>query len=162
MGMPSNGAAFLVIPRRRKMSPSAHRERVQPPRNNPARAKVMSALTRALLWSPVQVTVLALAAIVIGAIVGRRRPSAGALVAAAALVAMVGLTAAALSPWPAWDISWEWLPRHHPIATSDGKPEQPAIAATAKLPAQAFDDPRDFEQPLKGRSTTGHEPAGLL
>ncbi|HEV8066567.1 MAG TPA: M56 family metallopeptidase [Planctomycetaceae bacterium] len=122
----------------------------------------MSALTRALLWSPVQVTVLALAAIAIGAIVGRRRPSAGALVAAATLVAMVGLTAAALSPWPAWDISWEWLPKHHPIAAGDGKPEQPAIAATANLSAQTFDDPRDFEQPLKGRSTTGHEPAGLL
>jgi len=119
----------------------------------------MSALTRALFWSPVQVTVLALAAIAIGAIVGRRRPAAGALVAAAALVAMVGLTAAALSPWPAWDISFDWLPRNHPIATSDAKPERPATAATANLPAQAFDDARDFEQPIKGRSISRHNPA---
>jgi hypothetical protein len=57
----------------------------------------MNSLAQVLLWCPVQVTVLALAALGIGTIAGRRRPAAGALVAVAALLAVVGLTATALA-----------------------------------------------------------------
>ena len=45
----------------------------------------MSALTQVLLWCPVQVSVLAFAALCVGSLFGRRRPAAGATVAVAAM-----------------------------------------------------------------------------
>jgi beta-lactamase regulating signal transducer with metallopeptidase domain len=53
-------------------------------------------------WCPLQITVLTLLALGLDAIIGRRRPAAGALVVASALIAVVGLTAAVFSPWPSW------------------------------------------------------------
>ena len=53
-------------------------------------------------WCPLQITVLTLLALGVDAVVGRRRPAAGALVVASALIAVVGLTAVAFSPWPSW------------------------------------------------------------
>jgi beta-lactamase regulating signal transducer with metallopeptidase domain len=53
-------------------------------------------------WCPLQITVLTLLALGIDAVIGLRRPAAGALVVASALIAVVGLTAAAFSPWPSW------------------------------------------------------------
>ena len=94
----------------------------------------MNSLAQFLLWCPVQVTVLALAALVIGAIVGRRRPAAGASVAAAALLAVVGLTATALSPWPAWTISWDRLPWTHVNVASEARTEEPASHTATSNP----------------------------
>jgi beta-lactamase regulating signal transducer with metallopeptidase domain len=121
----------------------------------------MSALTQALLWSPVQVTVLALAAMAIGAIVGRRRPAAGALVAAAALVAMVGLTAAALSPWPAWDISWGWLPGGHPIAVGGVQADRLAPTTDFNLSARPLAE-MDFSQAIDGPVIVDESGQGFL
>lgn len=79
----------------------------------------MTVSAHLLLWCPVQVTVLAVAALALDAVIGRRRPAAGALVAAAALVAVVGLSAAALSPWPSWPVTWDRLPWRSLSAASD-------------------------------------------
>jgi beta-lactamase regulating signal transducer with metallopeptidase domain len=78
----------------------------------------MSAFAQDFLWSPVQVTVLAAAALGIDAMIGRRRPAARALVAISALVAVVGLSATALCPFPAWGINWDSV-FGHPRQTSD-------------------------------------------
>jgi beta-lactamase regulating signal transducer with metallopeptidase domain len=72
----------------------------------------MNSLVQVLLWCPIQVTVLAAAALGLDAMIGRRRPAARALVATAALVAVVGLSATALCPMPAWGINWESLFGH--------------------------------------------------
>ena len=50
----------------------------------------MSAIAQPLLWCCLQVTVLALAALVFNGLFARRRPAAGAVVAARALFAVVG------------------------------------------------------------------------
>ncbi|HUE17152.1 MAG TPA: M56 family metallopeptidase [Planctomycetaceae bacterium] len=88
----------------------------------------------ALLWCPVQVTVLALAALGIEAIIGRRRPAAGALVAASALVAVVGLTATALSPWPDWGMTWNRLPWRHATASTVSFADGSVLDAATKFP----------------------------
>ncbi len=74
----------------------------------------MSSVTQILLWCPVQVSVLACAALGVGSLLGRRRPAAGASVAVAALLAVAGLTVTAFSPWPAWHLGWEKLAWSHP------------------------------------------------
>jgi beta-lactamase regulating signal transducer with metallopeptidase domain len=103
----------------------------------------------ALLWCCVQVTVLALAAIGIEAIIGRRRPAAGALVAALGLIAVVGLTTAALSPWPSWPMAWASLPRSRATGPSDVAGG--AISdASVRLPMfPASDDDADDGRPSR-------------
>ena len=106
----------------------------------------MNVSGQALLWCPVQVTVLALAALGIEAIIGRRRPAAGALVAALALIAVVGLTATAFSPWPSWPMTWDRLPWRH--AT------EPSNVAGRRLGAGRRDRGcRRFESPTTARAT---------
>jgi beta-lactamase regulating signal transducer with metallopeptidase domain len=114
----------------------------------------MNSLAQVLLWCPVQVTVLALAALFIGTIAGRRRPAAGALVAAASLLAVVGLTATALAPWPAWAISWDRLPWTHATAASEAKAEGPASPGAIKLPSRELDNEQGYERPIVRHSTT--------
>jgi beta-lactamase regulating signal transducer with metallopeptidase domain len=116
----------------------------------------MNALSQALLWSPVQVTALAVVAITIGALAGRRRPAAGALVAAVALVSIVGLTAVAFAPWPRWEISWDRLPWSPASTAADTNAAGQAAEAAIELPRGAFDG---LDQPIKGRSTAPHRPA---
>ena len=67
----------------------------------------MNSLAQVLLWCPVQVTVLATAALAMDAMIGRRRPAARAVVAISALVAVVVLSATTLCPLPAWGINWD-------------------------------------------------------
>ncbi|HEV8066568.1 MAG TPA: M56 family metallopeptidase [Planctomycetaceae bacterium] len=67
----------------------------------------MNVVLQALSWCSVQVTVLATVALGMDAMVGRRRPAARAIVAISALVAVVGLSATALCPLPAWGINWD-------------------------------------------------------
>jgi beta-lactamase regulating signal transducer with metallopeptidase domain len=119
----------------------------------------MNSLTQILLWCPVQVTVLALAALAVGSIAGRRRPAAGALVAAAALLAVVGLTATALSPWPTWTISWDRLPWTRTTVVSETKDEGPATSAAIKPTPREIDNERADERPVVRPSTTGQAPA---
>ncbi|HEV3303936.1 MAG TPA: M56 family metallopeptidase, partial [Planctomycetaceae bacterium] len=114
----------------------------------------MNSLTQILFWCPVQVTVLALAALAIGAIAGRRRPAAGALVAAAALLAVVGLTATALAPWPAWTISWDRLPWTHAIAANEAKTEGLTSPAATNFPTRELDNEQGYERPIVSQSTT--------
>ena len=85
----------------------------------------MSSVMQILLWSPVQVSILACAVLGVGSLLGRRRPAAGASVAAAALLAVAGLTATAFSPWPAWHLGWENLPWSH-LANSHDQQAKPA------------------------------------
>ena len=62
----------------------------------------MNVASDLIWWCPLQITVLTLLALGLDAVIGRRRPAAGALVVASALIAVVGLTAAVFSPWPNW------------------------------------------------------------
>src|SRR5690242_8771770 len=94
----------------------------------------MNTIIHALLWCAVQVTVLAIAALAIGTVVVRRRPAAGALVAAAALLAVSGLTATARSPVPAWPISWDRLAWRQATRIADTTADHATPPATMKLP----------------------------
>jgi beta-lactamase regulating signal transducer with metallopeptidase domain len=114
----------------------------------------MNSFAQVLLWCPVQITVLALAALAIGTIAGRRRPAAGALVAAAALLAVVGLTATALSPWPTWAVSWDRLPWTHATAASELKTAGPAPRAAINLSTPELDNKKVYERPMGGQSTS--------
>jgi beta-lactamase regulating signal transducer with metallopeptidase domain len=123
----------------------------------------MNSWTQILLWCPVQVTALALAAIVIGAIVGNRRPAAGALVASAALLAIVGLTATALAPWPAWAISWDRLPWTHSTVASETITEDPAPHPAINLSTRELDNEQGYERPIVSQSTADQaQPASFL
>ena len=115
----------------------------------------MNSLSQILLWCPVQVTVLAFAALGIGAIAGRRRPAAGALVATAALIAVVGLTATALAPWPAWAISWDRLPWTHATEARQAKTDDTVVHAATNLPAREIDNEKGYERSIVSQSTTG-------
>jgi beta-lactamase regulating signal transducer with metallopeptidase domain/uncharacterized protein (UPF0248 family) len=119
----------------------------------------MNSLTQILFWCPVQVTVLVLAALAIGSIAGRRRPAAGALVAAAALLAVVGVTATAFSPWPAWVIAWDGYLGLHAIAESEIKADGPAPHAALNVASSQLDKDQDFERPVAGRATPLQAPA---
>jgi hypothetical protein len=98
----------------------------------------MTLSAEALWWCPVQITLLAVGALGIDAIIGRRRPAAGALVAAATLAAVVGLTASALAPWPAWAVRWDPLSWRHaapPEKPAAGAPALDALRATSQIAA---------------------------
>ena len=88
-----------------------------------------------LLWCPVQVTALAVAALMLDAVVGRRRPAARALIAVSTLVAVVGLSATALFPWPAWEIDWHALVTHRTAAVAEQAADSPAPGAVSELQA---------------------------
>jgi beta-lactamase regulating signal transducer with metallopeptidase domain len=79
----------------------------------------MSLTIQLLLWCCLQVTLLAVAALVFNSLFARRRPAAGAVIAASALFAVVGLTAMALSPWPSWHLSWDHVFLRHAAKTED-------------------------------------------
>jgi beta-lactamase regulating signal transducer with metallopeptidase domain len=124
----------------------------------------MSSVTQILLWCPVQVSVLACAALGVGSLLGRRRPAAGASVAVAALLAVAGLTATAFCPWPAWHLGWEKLPWSH-AADAHSQPAEPAGRDTPIRFAQsrldddlvdakaiASDSPREAAAPITSSS----------
>jgi beta-lactamase regulating signal transducer with metallopeptidase domain len=118
----------------------------------------MNSLTEILLWCPIQVTVLAIAALTVGTLAGRRRPAAGAVVAAVSLFAVVGVTATVLSPWPDWAISWERFAWHKAAVVE--APANPTDVHVAIQPSeQVVDDGYDYE-PIAGRATAAQRPAG--
>ena len=100
----------------------------------------MSPLTQVLLWCPIQVTVLAFAALGVGSLFGRRRPAAGATVAVAALLAVAGLTVTAFAPWPAWGLNWERLPWSHAAAASSQQAKPPGPETLNKFSISRLDD----------------------
>ncbi len=100
----------------------------------------MSPLTQVLLWCPIQVTVLAFAALGVGSLFGRRRPAAGATVAVAALLAVAGLTVTAFAPWPAWGLNWERLPWSHAAASSIQQAKPPGPETLNKFSISRLDD----------------------
>jgi hypothetical protein len=109
----------------------------------------MSALGLRLLWAVGQVTLVALGALALSAVAGRRCPRTGSAVAALGLAALVVLTALALLPLPTW---WAW-----PVGTAPaaGIPETRAavaaapraepghipVSSRAEVPANAAPDP---------------------
>lgn len=103
----------------------------------------------ALLWCSVQVTVLALAALGIEAIIGRRRPAAGALVAGLGLIAVVGLTTAALSPWPSWPMAWASLPWSRATGPSDVAGGATSDASVRLPTFRVTDDDADDGRPSR-------------
>ncbi|HXY34981.1 MAG TPA: M56 family metallopeptidase [Planctomycetaceae bacterium] len=122
----------------------------------------MSSLTQILLWCPVQVTVLALVALAVGMIAGRRRPAAGALIAAAALISFVGLTALAFSPWPDWSISWDRLAWRQAVVADDTSPEAPSEGPAFNFIARPSKEVRGLEQPIPACSTGLRQPEASL
>jgi beta-lactamase regulating signal transducer with metallopeptidase domain len=89
----------------------------------------MNLTTQLLLWCCLQVTLLAVAALVFNSLFAHRRPAAGAVIAASALFAVVGLTAMALSPWPSWHLSWD-----HVFLRHAAKAEDAAVGTTEPYP----------------------------
>jgi beta-lactamase regulating signal transducer with metallopeptidase domain len=89
----------------------------------------MSLTIQLLLWCCLQVTLLAVAALVFNSLFARRRPAAGAVIAASTLFAVVGLTAMALSPWPSWHLSWD-----HVFLRHAAKAEDAAVGTTEPYP----------------------------
>ena len=87
----------------------------------------MNEIGIALVWCIVQVTLLGLLSGALYLIVQRIRPGAGAPVALTGLLAVVVLSALALSPWPRWSLP---LPAP-PSAVADGNVAQPPSAVGA-------------------------------
>ena len=110
----------------------------------------MSSVTQILLWCPVQVSVLACAALGVGSLLGRRRPAAGATVAVAALLAVAGLTATAFCPWPAWHLGWEKLPWSHSADSHIQRAEPAGREAPSPFAQSRLDD--DFVDTIAGDS----------
>jgi beta-lactamase regulating signal transducer with metallopeptidase domain len=119
----------------------------------------MNAIIQTLLWCPVQVTVLALAALAIGTLAGRRRPAVGAWVAVAALLAVVGLTATALSPTPAWKISWDGFLWNRATATVDPNTGGPAPRTAIPLTTSEIADVVGGERTTGPTSPSAQAPA---
>jgi beta-lactamase regulating signal transducer with metallopeptidase domain len=92
----------------------------------------MDPLTGSLLWCIVQVTLVALLAWVLCALVGRFAGPGKAALPAVALAAIVVLTACAFIPWPNW---WRYGPRWE--------------SATAALPAAPALLPREEVKPAE-------------
>jgi beta-lactamase regulating signal transducer with metallopeptidase domain len=95
----------------------------------------MNPIVQALLWCPLQITVLVIAALAIDALVGRRRPAAGALVGVLSLTAVVGLTAAALSPWPSWNLPEKLLSARSATSPAETVADSWSIDASASTSA---------------------------
>ncbi len=92
----------------------------------------MNASLQALAWCSLQVTILAIAALVMDALLGRRRPAARAVIAIATLVGVVGLSATALCPLPAWAIDWDGvLGQLRPTSDSTAAGSPNAVTALA-------------------------------
>jgi beta-lactamase regulating signal transducer with metallopeptidase domain len=64
----------------------------------------MNDFANVLFWCALQVSLLAAAALAITFAAARRGPAAGALAAFSGLLAVIGLSLAAFSPWPNWII----------------------------------------------------------
>ena len=73
----------------------------------------MNGLGTSLVWSAVQVSLFCLVGSIVYALSKRRGPSAGALVALAAVLLVFGVSMLALSPWPHW---WDLSPRTNSVA----------------------------------------------
>jgi beta-lactamase regulating signal transducer with metallopeptidase domain len=78
----------------------------------------MNELGRTLLWSTLQVTLLAAGVAAVYAVVSRRRPATAVQVTAAGLAGCAVLTVAGFCPLPGW---WTWL--------GDGRSEPAAVPA---------------------------------
>jgi beta-lactamase regulating signal transducer with metallopeptidase domain len=90
----------------------------------------MSNFTPALILCVIQVTLLALVACVIHAVLRRRSPAVRSSVALAALIVIVGVSLLSFSPWPNWTNSW-WTKADQVTASTI-----PAIdSSAAALPA---------------------------
>jgi beta-lactamase regulating signal transducer with metallopeptidase domain len=84
----------------------------------------MNAWGVVLLWSAVQVGVFLLLGTAVYGVVRRRNPATGAWTLAAVLIAAIGLSAIAISPWPRWwSVDRNWLP-------TGGTDNQELVAAT--------------------------------
>lgn len=82
----------------------------------------MNDLSRTLVWSAAQVTLLAGAAALAYLVVARRRPAAGASVAAVGLAGCVALTLLAGMPLPSW---WTWKQALSTPSVATGAAESP-------------------------------------
>ncbi len=115
----------------------------------------MNAWGIALLWTAVQVGVLLAAGAGVYLVVRRRNPAAGAWAIAAVLIAAVGLSAVALSPWPQWwSVDSVWNPHNEsPTAAAIADASLPTTSnATAEnaavKPLDGESDPKASEAAL--------------
>jgi beta-lactamase regulating signal transducer with metallopeptidase domain len=80
-----------------------------------------------LAWLAVQVSVFLLAGAAVYGVVRRRNPAAGAWALAAVLIAVIGLSAIAASPWPQWwSVDAVWL-------EPNARAKDPGLANSAEL-----------------------------
>ena len=110
----------------------------------------MNDLGTLLAWSALQATLLAVSAASVYPLAARRKPAAGAAVAAAALVGSVVLTLLAFCPLPSW---WDWRPptpippeaaRVDPPTTPEPSPSPTAERDAPAAPADGPSWPVDF------------------
>jgi beta-lactamase regulating signal transducer with metallopeptidase domain len=86
-----------------------------------------------LAWSAVQVGVLLAAGTGVYLVVRRRNPAAGAWAIAAVLIVAIGLSAAALSPWPQWwSVDDVWSPGSETPAVASASPQKGASGGTSR------------------------------
>ena len=125
--------------------PQVDGQRAGPARKNSAGATAMNHSGQVLLWCVLQITVLSIVAMAIGAIIGRRRPSAGALVAGAGFVAVIGLSLAAFSPWPTWKISRDSFGWHDASSSKEVNIDRPAFLPVVERSAIRAADDRTWD-----------------
>ena len=102
----------------------------------------MNLTIQLFLWCCLQVTLLAVAALVFNSLFARRRPAAGAVIAASALFAVVGLTRNRVSaPGPAAHLNWEQVSWRSPAQAEDD-----AVDST---------EPRPVLRPVVAHSSVG-------
>jgi|GEM_PF-829076 len=97
----------------------------------------MDPLTESLLWCTVQITLIGLLAWLLCTVISRWVGPGTAMVPAAALAAVVVLTACAFVPWPSW---WRYGPQWETaLGTITPSQDQPLAAANTP-PAQGSED----------------------
>src|SRR5262245_42387363 len=91
----------------------------------------MTPFIESLLWCILQVTLVGALALALCAALRRWSSQAGAVVPAAAMAAVVGLTICAFVPWPNW---WRFGPQWFPDKTAQ-RPRPIAAARDLAQPA---------------------------
>ncbi len=116
----------------------------------------MNAIGIALVWCIVQVTVMGVLSGALYLIVRKVRPTAGAPVALSGLLAVVVLSALALSPWPRWSLD-AGAPSASARAVPDG-----ASASSGQNDPIALADGRSLQDRPQGKQDSSLSTAALF
>ena len=119
----------------------------------------MEPLTQSLVWCIVQVTLIAALAWLLCWALARWTGPTTALVPAAALAAIVALTACAFAPWPSW---WRYGPSWQVAAMSVDAAEEPSrsrLPGRTSADAELNEPQADSAEPRPLPASSPPEPA---